>query len=173
MLNNFYENRHLYKDIIDVDVNDSIVADLLDLKSTDSFPIAAKLFQANMISEEFGENLEELKDTFSTVEDHYYHFKTIPTIFEDYKVISSWDKPMSEEEHKAYLEKIRVLENELADKKRELAENQREIIENKRKLAENERKILFSQTQSGEQRVGRNEPCPCGSGKKYKKCCGN
>jgi uncharacterized protein YecA (UPF0149 family) len=21
-------------------------------------------------------------------------------------------------------------------------------------------------------RIGRNEPCPCGSGKKYKKCCG-
>jgi len=24
-----------------------------------------------------------------------------------------------------------------------------------------------------EVRVGRNEPCPCGSGKKYKKCCGS
>jgi hypothetical protein len=23
-----------------------------------------------------------------------------------------------------------------------------------------------------EQRIGRNDPCPCGSGKKYKKCCG-
>jgi uncharacterized protein YecA (UPF0149 family) len=22
-----------------------------------------------------------------------------------------------------------------------------------------------------EKRVGRNDPCPCGSGKKYKKCC--
>lgn len=22
------------------------------------------------------------------------------------------------------------------------------------------------------QKVGRNQPCPCGSGKKYKKCCG-
>ncbi|MBI5083521.1 MAG: SEC-C domain-containing protein [Acidobacteria bacterium] len=22
------------------------------------------------------------------------------------------------------------------------------------------------------EKVGRNEPCPCGSGKKYKKCCG-
>jgi len=22
------------------------------------------------------------------------------------------------------------------------------------------------------QRFGRNDPCPCGSGKKYKKCCG-
>jgi SEC-C motif-containing protein len=23
------------------------------------------------------------------------------------------------------------------------------------------------------EKVGRNDPCPCGSGKKYKKCCGN
>ena len=23
-----------------------------------------------------------------------------------------------------------------------------------------------------EENIGRNEPCPCGSGKKYKKCCG-
>ena len=27
-------------------------------------------------------------------------------------------------------------------------------------------------TQKVERKVGRNEPCPCGSGKKYKKCCG-
>ncbi len=26
--------------------------------------------------------------------------------------------------------------------------------------------------ESGTQKVGRNDPCPCGSGKKYKKCCG-
>lgn len=26
---------------------------------------------------------------------------------------------------------------------------------------------------SGKSKVGRNNPCPCGSGKKYKKCCGN
>jgi len=28
------------------------------------------------------------------------------------------------------------------------------------------------QTIVSEKKVGRNEPCPCGSGKKYKKCCG-
>jgi len=27
-------------------------------------------------------------------------------------------------------------------------------------------------TKIAEVKVGRNEPCPCGSGKKYKKCCG-
>lgn len=29
-----------------------------------------------------------------------------------------------------------------------------------------------SKTVVNENKIGRNEPCPCGSGKKYKKCCG-
>lgn len=29
-----------------------------------------------------------------------------------------------------------------------------------------------SKTVVNEEKVGRNEPCPCGSGKKFKKCCG-
>lgn len=42
---------------------------------------------------------------------------------------------------------------------------------------EEKRKELYKeQKQSGtirkEKKVGRNDPCPCGSGKKYKKCCG-
>ncbi len=31
----------------------------------------------------------------------------------------------------------------------------------------------ISQTQRTQKKIGRNEPCPCGSGKKYKKCCGS
>ena len=30
----------------------------------------------------------------------------------------------------------------------------------------------WPEPQEAEKKVGRNEPCPCGSGKKYKKCCG-
>lgn len=30
-----------------------------------------------------------------------------------------------------------------------------------------------SKTIVKENKVGRNDPCPCGSGKKYKKCCAN
>ena len=34
-------------------------------------------------------------------------------------------------------------------------------------------RMLANQTMIREQpKVGRNDPCPCGSGKKYKKCCG-
>jgi uncharacterized protein len=32
--------------------------------------------------------------------------------------------------------------------------------------------ILTSSFSTAKEKVGRNEPCPCGSGKKYKKCCG-
>jgi hypothetical protein len=30
----------------------------------------------------------------------------------------------------------------------------------------------LSQKKKDDPKVGRNDPCPCGSGKKYKKCCG-
>ncbi|MGB8454712.1 MAG: SEC-C metal-binding domain-containing protein [Anaerocolumna sp.] len=44
-------------------------------------------------------------------------------------------------------------------------------------LTEERRKELYweqkkSNTIVKEKKVGRNDPCPCGSGKKYKKCCG-
>ncbi len=43
-----------------------------------------------------------------------------------------------------------------------------------------EQELVFSRSNGGEKRrpvvkgkkIGRNDPCPCGSGKKYKKCCG-
>ena len=44
-------------------------------------------------------------------------------------------------------------------------------------LTKERRKELFLQQRKSntivrEKKVGRNDPCPCGSGKKYKKCCG-
>ena len=40
-------------------------------------------------------------------------------------------------------------------------------IDIERKLKENG----FAQSESEGKKLGRNEPCHCGSGKKYKKCC--
>ena len=44
-------------------------------------------------------------------------------------------------------------------------------------FTEEERKALYKeQKESGTirkpKKIGRNDPCPCGSGKKYKHCCG-
>ncbi|MBW1698137.1 MAG: SEC-C domain-containing protein [Deltaproteobacteria bacterium] len=32
--------------------------------------------------------------------------------------------------------------------------------------------LNWPKPKKAEKKVGRNEPCPCGSGRKYKKCCG-
>ena len=41
---------------------------------------------------------------------------------------------------------------------------------------ETKKRLYREQKQSGtvrkDKKIGRNDPCPCGSGKKYKKCCG-
>ena len=44
------------------------------------------------------------------------------------------------------------------------------LDEEKRK--EITKKQRTSRTVVKEEKIGRNDPCPCGSGKKYKKCCG-
>ena len=40
------------------------------------------------------------------------------------------------------------------------------------KRKEIEKAYKKTKTVVKENKVGRNDPCPCGSGKKYKKCCG-
>jgi preprotein translocase subunit SecA len=57
-----------------------------------------------------------------------------------------------------------------------------DLVEERRKQQQQERELLLAGGESGakpkprvkadEQKVGRNSPCPCGSGKKHKKCCG-
>ena len=51
------------------------------------------------------------------------------------------------------------------------------LVQGLRLLAEERRKELYkaqkkSMTVVKGKKIGRNDPCPCGSGKKYKQCCG-
>lgn len=50
--------------------------------------------------------------------------------------------------------------------------SQWESILSEEKRAEITKKYKQSKTVVRNDKVGRNDPCPCGSGKKYKKCCG-
>ena len=48
---------------------------------------------------------------------------------------------------------------------------EKEAAGNQEKIKEEKNKSPEGAVQS--KKIGRNEPCPCGSGKKYKKCCLN
>ncbi len=63
------------------------------------------------------------------------------------------------------------------DKLHELFSNRHLFIKKAFALKENERKVKAIQNikqylEIGGKKIGRNEPCSCGSGKKYKNCCG-
>ena len=58
-----------------------------------------------------------------------------------------------------------------------------QVLREEKKVERKEREFSYSAPEKGEEKkgktvinksnkVGRNDPCPCGSGKKYKKCCG-
>jgi Protein of unknown function (DUF1186)/SEC-C motif len=165
VLNDFYENRAHYENIIDLELNESMVNDFFELKSKASFPIIKKLYNADMISDGLAGDLDEIKAAFDEQDYNGFIFKTIPTIFGTYKDILSWGKPASAAEAQTDEAHINVL-------KAEIAKREKEIKENEQKLAGYKGPQLVGQPKPELPKAGRNDPCPCGSGKKYKKCCG-
>jgi preprotein translocase subunit SecA len=49
----------------------------------------------------------------------------------------------------------------------EAEQKQRKVVTNRSDEPQKQQTVVRN-----EEKVGRNDPCPCGSGKKYKKCCG-
>jgi len=70
------------------------------------------------------------------------------------------------------------LEQLLAAKQKEAADKHREYLDLKheysrmKQLADLRDLQLQEKEATGSCKIGRNDPCPCGSGKKYKHCCG-
>jgi hypothetical protein len=62
-------------------------------------------------------------------------------------------------------------ESGLTDDGRKELRIQRRLVDRLRE-AHVEKRLIASTDRKGAQKVGRNEPCPCGSGRKYKKCHG-
>ena len=63
-------------------------------------------------------------------------------------------------------------ESQLADRERRLAEQEARLTEWEERLSAVEQRQRAAAVPTG-RKVGRNEPCPCGSGRKYKVCHGS
>jgi hypothetical protein len=60
----------------------------------------------------------------------------------------------------------------LGEWKRLAIQRDEDYLKRKKELEAQEFPLMQAQPVKTEPKVGRNDPCPCGSGKKYKKCCG-
>jgi uncharacterized protein YecA (UPF0149 family) len=132
---------------------------LLDLNDPSSFPVLEEAFNKGLIDEEFVRREDSQQDREGSNEEAFALYD---------KDLMEFYAPENIAERQAQWEEEQSEEESLAAHRREEREksitNEFKRLEIAMKLGE--RKILLPI-----KKVGRNEPCPCGSGKKFKKCC--
>ena len=112
------------------------------------------------LAEKYNLSIMDMTGFLDGINDSLVESNPIDTMEEDTKVSLAFDK------EKLYMNMV----DAKADWLYELPQWE-EIFD-----AETKRRLFLQQKKSGTiitgKKVGRNDPCPCGSGLKYKKCCG-
>lgn len=112
------------------------------------------------LAEKYSLSIMDMTGFLDGINDSLVESNPIDTMEEDTKVSLAFDK------EKLYMNMV----DAKADWLYELPQWE-EIFD-----AETKRRLFLQQKKSGTiitgKKVGRNDPCPCGSGLKYKKCCG-
>ncbi|WP_223241491.1 YecA family protein [Flammeovirga sp. EKP202] len=136
--------------VIDPSLNAMILGEIEDANLHELEPYIKKLYDADRIDKSFCGNYEEYQifsEGFALNENNY----TINVVKVTYLELEETYNPDERMFDLSGLEEELDFEDEEAE----------EIMN----------AYLYEKSLSKEPKVGRNDPCPCGSGKKYKKCC--
>ena len=139
----FFLHSNLEDNVIDSDVIGLLICNVIEIEGKVLMPEIEMLFEKGFVSEGIGGDWNEVKKAFERP-DNLDEKKEILSIKKRYDYITSTWAGYVEEESDI-----------------EINYNHDEYLEPP---------IIPVKAES---KIGRNEPCPCGSGKKYKKCCLN
>ncbi len=140
----FFAKSNLNENVIDSNLLGLLVADVLDMKDTELMPEIEELYEKEFVSLDVCGDIDEVKKIFSDNNDEAI-IRNIISIYDIYEGIKGG---------------ILKVKNNYYDGQ----ENLFDVRSNYHRPA---------QVINTEKKTGRNDPCPCGSGKKYKKCCLN
>ncbi len=134
----------------------SLVWDLIDCRVKALLPEIEIAIKGNLVAEYRAVDWKETESLLQTAPLRFYE----PiSIFQQYSKINEWYARIEKDEIDSYnFPKNDYFTKRLADKKDP-------------RLAPKTVYNDFTPFKKTSPDVGRNEPCPCGSGKKYKKCC--
>ncbi len=144
-----FHDANLNENLVDEDALAFIIGDIADMDMEELLPIIKKLFEKGYINESIAGTYQEVaKDVVSTY--LFQDKQNVLNIFKYYDKITPFFK-----------------RNDPGDS---FFKDNNNFIDSLQ-----ETKTLAAQEESAapliSNKVGRNDPCPCGSGKKYKKCC--
>jgi tetratricopeptide (TPR) repeat protein len=131
--------------LIDSEFNSFAISDAIDCKLSELQPLVKELFDKGIVSHSLMGNYNEVEKYFDNSIKHHRHNYIFYNIFDYYNyIVTNWY---------GYTEDDESLETP------------------KIQTAFNAKTLPPELQQIFREKTGRNDPCPCGSGKKYKKCC--
>lgn len=150
--------------LVDADVMGPIIAYVATHRDKSLLPLCKQFFDLDLVDESYAGDYEDIKNEMDEPPSEYDRYTIFPNIFDHLNhILSTWHGYLTPEEQVA--------------KRKEMDERYQQLL-NENKIKTNERQPLpdysdqWPETVKHDQpKVGRNDPCPCGSGKKYKKCC--
>jgi len=149
----FFLNSKIEDNVIDSGLIGMLISDIVDLGAKELLPEIEAFFERGYVDIMICGNIESVK-TDLTSKPSMFSKREVKDIYKIYQGYENWF-------NNDFLDDGNSLENDDLDYIDEEDNNNYSIASNALPFVREERKI------------GRNEPCPCGSGKKYKKCCMN
>ncbi len=140
----FFINSNLNDNVIDSNLLGILVNAVLDFKCVELLPEIEQLYKKGIVDLYACGDIEDIKIHFAGNPDSNYN-REIDSIFDIYNEIKSWRSNNSNDD----------------------LEGDDSTLEGGDKFNQP------TQAVNATKKIGRNDPCPCGSGKKYKKCCLN
>ncbi len=134
------------KDLIDSDFIGFTIGDITNLKAKELLPLVKTFFDHGLVSKSICGDFDDVEDdTLNKPEKDYYKWDLL-NIYDRYThILTTWAGYKEDEED---IDGSDFNDYDMTDYQPE------EFI-------------------NPTSKIGRNNPCPCGSGKKYKKCCGS
>ncbi|MGM0498195.1 MAG: SEC-C metal-binding domain-containing protein [Bacteroidota bacterium] len=156
------------ENLVDAELIGFMVCDVIDAGFDELLPLIEQLYDAGYVDEGIVHKEElqsEIKEKTSLTSK-----QAVLSIFEQYDdILNNWQSDEDDDETPFDWDELdEDIEDEIDDEiDEELFQHFINTSENRSK---NNNQDAFPVRKTP--KIGRNEPCPCGSGKKYKKCCG-
>ena len=147
----YFINSDLKDNVVDSDAIGLMICELIDINADRLLPEIEKLYELGYVSMGICGDLTSVNEDIIKPS-QYDHTKKLMNISDRYENITTTWACYSEDDDK-------VMDDDVVDYDEMLYDDYKEMPE-----------ILPVRKES---KIGRNDPCPCGSGKKYKKCCLN
>ncbi len=169
---NFYNEANIKDNIVDTALIGLVVNACIELRYTKLLPVIKKLDDKEYITIEMCDNWETMKSDIHTPKETDIKIE-LNSIYEQYNEILE-EVFIDEDDDTEFLKSILGSEYDNLDNE-ELDELYDEFYNDDFEdvfIDEPEDEIDY-EIKPVKTKIGRNDPCPCGSGKKYKKCCMN